>query len=86
MIKNSRTPAHQQKIVGTTCKKIKMKEIVQKMNTKRQNKETIKQEVEDGYDMDLLSDYVKELLRPENLSGPYHTVDELMKNTWDAED
>lgn len=74
------------KIVGTTCKKIEMKEIGQNMNVKRQNKKTVKQKVEDGYDMDLLSDYVKELIKPENVVGEFDSTDEMLKATWDDND
>ena len=56
------------------------------MNIKRQNKETVQQEVKDSYDTDLLSDYVKELTKSENLIGPFKTTEELMKSLWDDDD
>lgn len=56
------------------------------MNIKRQNKETVQQEDADGYDMDLLSDYLKELTKPENLIGPFETTEELMASLWDDDD
>lgn len=31
------------------------------------------------------SDYVKELIKPENLVGPFDTTEELMKSLWDEE-
>lgn len=32
-----------------------------------------------------LSDYVKELIKPENLQGPFSSTEELMKSLWDEE-
>lgn len=56
------------------------------MNIKRQNKETVQQETEYGYDTGLLSDYLKELTKPENLIGPFKTTEELMASLWDDDD
>ena len=32
-----------------------------------------------------LSDYVKELIKPENLIGPFNSTEEMMKSLWDEE-
>lgn len=34
----------------------------------------------------VLSDTVKDLFKPENIIGPFKSVEELMQNTWDSED
>lgn len=47
---------------------------------KRQNKE------KDGYDMNSLSDYVKELIKPENVVGEFDSTKEMLKATWYDDD
>ena len=32
-----------------------------------------------------LSDYVKELIKPENLVGPFDCTEDLMKSLWDED-
>lgn len=32
-----------------------------------------------------MSDYLKELLKPENLVGPFKTTEEMMKSLWDED-
>lgn len=37
-------------------------------------------------DEEELSDYVKELIKPENLIGPFNSTEDMMKSLWDEED